>query len=706
MVQTYSFTIAGTEVGIADGTGPNYVLIGTSITLARNNNTGNIARVLVADSITDTVTPASGDEVIIKRADASQGGGSLLLESGDKLLLESGDEILLDFEFDYDIVFKGNIKKIEDTPNNTKEIIVLDPLQKLKYDLFVTSYDKNIDPEAGKLSAIFSDIATNGGFTPSVVDSGTLNAVDKFVSNNQSRLNRMHLIQKLLNWIFYYDYNDDVIRLEPQGYEAYGTVLNVGSQIKNIPNWEEDIEGMRNKITIDGALQRDTRTDSFDGDGNETEFELTYTPVSIETKISGTLQVLGKLGSTTGYDYTLDTLRKTIIFEVAPPSGTNNVVATYLTDIPTPVTGLSQTSIDRYGLTQAELFKFPDVLTVADAEIRLQQILEVLEFGEISTTIMTDEYGITLGNKITIADPIRTARDGDYVVTEKIINYGAEYDVLKIGTPRVDIRGLIETIDERLKALEGTDQTLTSILRSLIASVRTNVTFARQGLKLEHRAMGDSLILGHDTLGYLRTGLDKEIDCSGNSNHGTWAGTNVSTGAQFTAMTDTDDFPLNRLACGTFNGTDHNITATVSEAGIVACSFFMSVDTNSRDVMDLGNSNIISVDGSGNISTSGLTGVTTTETAVTGGTHVYMEFDSITLTNPTIGFSSTYFDGNLDEVMFFDTTLSTTVQQELRDNQFGSTSTNYTNCKLWYSFDNPKLGDRRGSYVEDFDTTY
>jgi len=686
MVLFYSFKIEGTEIGIADGAGPSYVLAdGTKIELDRENISGNIAQVLVAGTITDTVTPAVGNEIVISRGEVT-----------------SSDTI----------IFKGNIKQISQNPNNTILLSCTDPLQKFKYDLFKISYDRNIDTEAGELSAIAADIITQGGLTPSVVSSGTGAGditVDKFISNNDSRLNRLNLIQKLLNWLIYYDYNSDVVRLEPKGYVTYPNTLSVGTEILTVPRWETNIESMRNKITVNGATQLDTRGDTFTGDGVKTNFTLTYTPVSLDTKLSGVLQVLGIDGASTSYDYKLDVDRKIITFTTPPPAAANNVVCTYTTYIPTPVTGTSPASISQYGLTQHGEFNFEDVVTVDDAETRVQQLLNILEFGEVSTFILTNEYDVKVGNNIAIVDAIQPDRDGNYIVQSKIINYGSESDVLKIGTPRINISKIIQTIDERLKNLEGKDKKLGEVLRQLIALVRTTITLTKESLKLEKRNMTNSWTPGHDTLAYLRASQIYEADCSDNGNDGTWAGTSVTTGTQYATSSEAGGVittPLQRLGCGVFNGTDHKITSTVSEASIVAVSFFIDPDTASRDIMQLDTGKVISLDGSSNVTTSGFTNATVTETAMTTGTHVYVEFDAITLTNPTVGYSTTYYDGNLDELMIFNTTLSATDITDIQENKFSKLHSKFANCKLWYSFDDPLIGDRRTNYITVFDTTY
>ena len=108
----------------------------------------------------------------------------------------------------------------------------------------------------------------------------------------------------------------------------------------------------------------------------------------------------------------------------------------------------------------------------------------------------------------------------------------------------------------------------------------------------------------------------------------------------------------------------------------------------------------VSVDGSGTVTTSGFTNATVTETAVTNGTHVYVEFDSETLTNPTIGYDgSTYFDGKMDELTVFDTTLTTQDKEDIRNNFFYSNHSKYGNCVLWFAFDHNVLGDYKTDQV-------
>lgn len=682
----YSFKINGIEIGLANGSGPNLVLLGTKIDLTRENANGNVAQIIVPTSVDDVVAIQSGQEVVISRGETNA--------------------------FDR-VIFKGNVKQVEDNDNDTYTITCTDPLQKLKYDLFIESYDRNIDPEAGELSEIFKDIAEQGGFTVNRVRSGTGGGsitVDKFISKNQSRLNRMNLIQKLLNWVFYYDYQNDYIRLEPKGYYIYPNTLTVGTNVVNVPVWEENIEPMRNKITVEGASQIDTRKNTFTGDGSTTEFELTYKPESVEVTVDGTLKTLGIPGANETYDFSVDKELKTITF-VTAPANSSDIIVNYTTNLPTPVTGEDYDSQTRYALTQHESYQFDDVVTVEDAEVRVQQLLDILSAGEVSTVLQTTDFNVRVGNRINYTNPYKTAKDGEYVVESKVINYGEQFDILKIGTPKIDLQNIFTTIDERLKLLEGSDQDLGTILRSIVRLLRTKFRVFRKSFTLTKRNVVNSFVFDHQTLGRCRDSYTDERDCSDNGNHGTWSGTDVSLGTQFSPPTESGGvitIPLQNLSCGTFNGTDHKITSTgISIPSVCCASFFFEADSNSRDIAELASGKIISLDSNGDVTTSGLTNTTITTTTISGNKkHCYVKFNNITVTNPTLGYSTTYYDGNLDEFMLFNVPLDSEDITQIQENRFYRYHEKFGNLVLWWSFDNPTIGDKATAYVDVEDSEY
>jgi len=473
----YSFKLATVEVGDPNQTGVNYVSIGTKIEHTRNNDSGNTAQVILNNEVTTVVTPAIGQEIIISR------GVTSATES---------------------YVFRGEVKEI-DFEGDKYVLKCKDKLNQLKYLLFSASYDKNIDSEAGELSAIFTSIVENGGFSTNVVSSGTSATdimIDKFISDDNSRLDRMNLISSILNWFYYYDYDNENIRFEPKGETTFSTPLITGTNIFNVLKWNEDLESVRNKIKIKGAFTLDTRNETETGDGATKVFNFTYVPVSTNCTIDGALKKQGLVDSSSDYDYTIDEQEKTYTFLTAPALD-EEIIMNYTTKIAMPVTDSDYSSQTKYGLVQEAVFTFKDIVTVDDATTRLIQLLEKLKDAPISTTMHTDEYDVKVGDKVLINDENATDKNGEYIVFSKIINYGSQLDIIKVGTEKFNVISLFTTIDERLKMLEQDDNTLSEILRQIISF--SHIYFLnRYDLTNQKRVMAGA-IYGHPDLGVYGT---------------------------------------------------------------------------------------------------------------------------------------------------------------------------------------------------------
>jgi len=473
MVLLYEFLINGVNV-------TDYVLSGTKITLSRNNDSGNTANIILSREVENALSLVAGQEIRVSRG-----------------VITSTDNVK----------FKGNIKKIEVTSENNYLIRCKDLMHQLKYKLFTYSYDINTDSEKGEASAIFENIAVNGGFNVSTVSSGTATSditLTKFISKKQSRLNRMNLISKILNWSFYYDYDNDFIRFEPKGFEVFTTPLIVGQNIVNTLNWEEDLETMRNNITVEGAFVLDTRSQSFTGDNTTTVFSLSYEPDTTDLSVDGTLQKRGAPESSGDYDYVVDIEKQTFTFNTAP-STSASIVMNYTTRIPMPVQSKSPSSISEYGLEQEEIYSFKDVVNTTDAETRANQLLDILKDAPVNTTGLTSEYDLNPGMKVTVEDPLNPARNDDYVVYSITINYPEPYDSVKIGSAKFNVEDLFRTIMERLNAIENVDSKMSEILRQIF-SLFHNIGYDRARITNYTKTVSATIgIYGHPTKGVYGT---------------------------------------------------------------------------------------------------------------------------------------------------------------------------------------------------------
>lgn len=237
----------------------------------------------------------------------------------------------------------------------------------------------------------------------------------------------------------------------------------------------------------------------------------------------------------------------------------------------------------------------------------------------------------------------------------------------------------------------------------------------------------DSFTLGHVTLGRLRSSLNYEADCSTNNNYGTWNGTGID-GSQYNTGGQ-------RLSTGVFNGSDNYIESngTISEldgTGDFSISVRINIDAGSTDNTifhhNIGGDRVAIHYQSGTLRAgvnNGLSWVDSKSiTASTGSwinvrvtydqsiTTLTLVVDGVTATGANdprtsgttkllVGSltSGTYhFDGKIDEVMVFDTILSSENFDDIEANTFDGNHSKYSNCVLWWSMDNPRLGNRKG----------
>jgi hypothetical protein len=197
----------------------------------------------------------------------------------------------------------------------------------------------------------------------------------------------------------------------------------------------------------------------------------------------------------------------------------------------------------------------------------------------------------------------------------------------------------------------------------------------------------DSFILGHTTLGRLRTSATFEADCSNNGNHGNWSFDGYDTGGH-------------RLSFVALDGASIYATSSASITGVRSLSIFYRLADTDMKFLQLASGITIEIVNELPVF-NGFTNVSYTLTELSAfWYHLYVTFDAITVNSISLGKIGTdYFIGDVDEFTLFDTTLSAQDISDIQNNNFYSNHSKYGNCKLWWSMDNPRLGDRKGTPV-------
>lgn len=400
--------------------------------------------------------------------------------------------------------------------------------------LTAVTYDSSVigNPiyPSGKYSDAFYDLvttyaglaATNG---TTITDTGTAHVIMKLLCYNTSVKERIDAIAQALNQIYFYKASDDKVYLQPKQTTTNSLVLEVGTNVVNIPKWKYDKTDLINDLRIDGAYQDSIITETFSGNGSNQSFTLTYTPsgdvalyysaaVNFQTTAHSESQrkTLGVTSSTTGsYDFTVDKSTK-IVSTVGGNSGgftaaagTNNVLVVYGASIPVPVHFRDDASVASYLLHQRNI-TLSDVITVADAESRAQQVIDKFKTPFQSTTLQVVHDS---GNSYQVGDAIRVVDDVNTTTVDKYFTifsitrrWPGGYDELMVGDREFDPPEFFINLSERLRALEQEIYNTNGVLAE-IRTTTMDLTFEPDSLVIDQKYINDSFVLSHTDNGVL-----------------------------------------------------------------------------------------------------------------------------------------------------------------------------------------------------------
>jgi len=440
------------------------------------------------------------------------------------------NEILSDLDIDSDqevIITRGTTTATDDTifrgsvvnyniDGAIVEVLCKDKLYNLSKAVATVTYDKNIDVQAGKISAIAQDlIETYGDLTASVTDSGTDIILDKFPCNNDFILERLDMLRKVLNWQLYYDPSLDKVVFEPKGNSTIATPLQMGVNIVETLVWDYDKENMANVLTIIGDKQEVETTESgqigVDTGYTTDDILLTEEPVSVKVFSDAsdpptTLLVGGTPNSTQTFDYYVDVSNKKIVWnDTYTPGGSDYFEVRYSFFRTINVTGQDDTSITSHG-KKAAVETHKDIKTVEDAITRLNERLAERKKVDVRTQAKVyGVTGITAGKTVSVVDGINNISES-LIVDEVVYQFPEPIDIVTVGRNIVTQDDHVANINERLRRLER-DLALNQEIVTQVRSFEHNLEVHRRYLEVHHNVvdMTGSFVLGHPDGGVLGT---------------------------------------------------------------------------------------------------------------------------------------------------------------------------------------------------------
>lgn len=514
--------------------------------------------------------------------------------------------------------------------------------------------------------------------------------IDKITFKDQKIDEVMDTLTGIYGYICYTDTNK-VFHMIEKGSVSSGKTLTVGTEIINQPAWDKNTSSIVTKVIVEGDVQLFNTSETFTATAGQQDFTVTkqiYGNVTVT--VAGTLKTPQVTGSNNG-DYTVNTTSKLIHLLSGATVG-QSVVITYSYAIPIKIT-MTQNVQDEYGNPINKQVKITNKSIQSYQEARKfgRQYLETNSQATYAAEVQIVGFDpdITAGKTIKVIDETEGINQ-DFLILQTSWSLADYLMTIKIGPKIYEFQDWQKEVMKKLKDLANSNQN--QDLLQYYDSFPSNLKVSLQ-VTLDVYAFyySNSFLGGHVTLGRARASDAYEPDCAGyptsNGHYGTFTGTKISGSYYNSTGFKTGFWSM------AFNGSDIKCTAANSVSGVKAVTFAMKDQVNSRDILQLASGKYISLDGSGNITSTGLTNFAATKTTIGSWTFVYATFDSITADAIILGYRSTYFSGYIDELQLWDNTLSAGTQSDLQAGNFDQLHADYSKCLMWWSGDNPVAGD-------------
>jgi len=378
------------------------------------------------------------------------------------------------------------------------------------------------EPEfIGMNSQIVSDLITKAGLTPEVVATPD-NVLEEYKCIQAVIYERIMALLKAVDYQLRYDPATRKLHYEPRGYIDNSKTLTTGTEIIGIPEWTETTDGMINNLRIDGATTETQITESGQigvTEGYTTEgIQLTKTPNIVELYMDAsatptTQKIGGSKDASTNNFYWIDREMKRIMPKPGTTFTANHyAIINYSWSAPAPVQDFRQDSIDSYGEFQ-ETFTFNDISSVADAETRMENILDKRSTPFLTGKLLLRENeDVQVGELVTVVDNLSVDTvNQKFVITKITKKYPSGTMEIVVGDKEWKLEDDIIEIENRVKRLEEQFIRNQDILLQLIRLQDNNEENAKlpeeRYIKINKNTIDGTncFILGHPTFGVLGT---------------------------------------------------------------------------------------------------------------------------------------------------------------------------------------------------------
>lgn len=425
-------------------------------------------------------------------------------------------------------IFSGNIERIEQEPGLVR-LVCNDKLWvavKLNINYL---YDYATDTSAGVVSSIFKDLCDRSSlsYTTTSVTSTTTGypVVQKFACRNVDLFDRMQKLADTVNFYFWYRPTDDLVYFQPKGLTTNSTGLTVGSNVVKVPQWKTDMTEMINVVNVLGDSPNVQYTKAYTGDAATTVFDCVDPNAnkirvdSIRVQITGVDKTGGTPGSTSSYDYYLNTTRDAngveydqVVFTVAPAGA---AAITFIQDYgqPVRVRRLNQASIAAYGQYERVITNSA-LRNNTDAAVYAQTMLNVFSYPFYYTEleVKDPDSGLwEIGQQVTVTDAYNSGVTGTYTVNQITFRYPEKSDIISVGNKEWKLADWGFDINKQIQSLQQEASSNTQYLSQYIDFL-PGVDNTKMGVKITAASL-TALTLTSGTV-FEFTGVEKNVNAN------------------------------------------------------------------------------------------------------------------------------------------------------------------------------------------------
>lgn len=534
------------------------------------------------------------------------------------------------------------------------------------------------------------------------------------------------------------DVNDNFY-FDSTGYIDNGRTLaddGTGDTDAYFADWGEDSTQIVNHCKLLGGVEGRSTVEALSG--TNTTWTLSYKPSgSVRITVGGVEQSPSVIVSINSENKTVTT------------SSLTDPTFYYDYNRPVVVDDQDDVSVNLYG----EIFQqvdAPFISSASDGRKFTRGYLEVQGYPKtLAVAFINDfDFSFSVNERVRCVNSIRN--HDEFLVINKIL-YEAQTGrtILTLGSRPFDGFDKMRNVDDEIKKIKRKFTNDSDTIFSRTVRAKYEIQLSRT-ITFEYNSPEDSFIPGSGstrppTLCFPRATLADEPDCTNNGNTGTWSGTGVTSGSQYSTSGK-------RLSCAVCDGSTSSRYCTsistpfVADAPVLSISVWAKWNNFSADqvlwsrvtgdttyprlkyvqstnqlrleyLLDgvLKTLNVSSFSGLASTGTWYLVTVvldhsvgasiyldtTTAGAAVGSDANVGTDYDHgvNALRVACDATPGSYFNGNLDEFIIFNTALSAADRTKIIAKHLTGVSGLDTSMVLWYAFDNPTPGDKSTARV-------